>query len=84
VIGEVNTIWGVSVLVITQLSAGTGVLMDTTKFGRVLVREPIGLRIGYTGSDFTQNIVRFIAQERIAAALWRLSVTWPAPSALAA
>src|SRR5690242_8831812 len=33
VFAEVNTIWGVSVLVTTQLSAGTGVLMDTTKFG---------------------------------------------------
>jgi hypothetical protein len=61
------------VLVTTQLSAGTGVLMDTTKFGRVLVRGPIGLRIGYAGSDFTQNIVRFIAEERIALAVERPS-----------
>jgi hypothetical protein len=40
--------------------------MDTTKFGRILVREPIG-------SDFTQNIVRFIAEERIALAVERPS-----------
>jgi hypothetical protein len=36
------------------------------------VREPVGLRIGYAGSDFTQNIVRFIA-ERIALAVERPS-----------
>jgi hypothetical protein len=61
------------VLATTQLSTGTGVLMDTTKFGAGPGETAIGLRIGYAGSDFTQNIVRFIAQERIALAVERPS-----------
>jgi HK97 family phage major capsid protein len=72
-VGEVNAIWGVGVLVTTQMTAGLGALVDTTKFGRVLVREPIGLRIGYAGTDFTSNVVRFIAEERIALAVERPS-----------
>jgi hypothetical protein len=41
------------------------VLFDTTIYGRAVVREPIITRIGYAGTDFTQNIVRFLSEERI-------------------
>lgn len=68
-----NTIWGVSVLVTTQLTAGVGVLMDTTKFGRVHVREPLGVPVGFANDDFTRNIVRYVAEERIALAVERPS-----------
>jgi HK97 family phage major capsid protein len=68
---EVNTVWGVNVLVTTQLTAGIGVLMDTSKFGRVHVREPIGVRVGFANDDFVKNIVRYVAEERIALAVER-------------
>jgi hypothetical protein len=51
----------VPVLVTPQLTAGLGVLVDSTKFGRVHVREPIGVRVGFSGDDFTRNIVRYVA-----------------------
>lgn len=34
---EANQLWGVEVLVTTKHTAGTGLLIDTSKFGRVLV-----------------------------------------------
>jgi hypothetical protein len=67
------------VLVTTQLAAGAGVLLDTRKFGRVLVREPLNLRVGYANDDFTKNIVRTVGEERLALSVERpaavLSVT---------
>ena len=64
--GEPDTVWGVPVVVTTQVTAGDGILVDTTKFGRVAVREVLGLRIGYSSDDFVRNIVRTVAEERLA------------------
>jgi HK97 family phage major capsid protein len=76
---EAASIWGMPVLVTTQLAAGAGVLLDTTKFGRVLVREGLSLRTGSNNDDFTHNIVRFVAEERLSLAVERpaalLSIT---------
>ena len=62
---EVNTAWGIPVLVSTQFTAGSFVLVDTSIYARVVVREGLITRIGYTGTDFTQNIVRFVSEERL-------------------
>lgn len=62
---EVNQAWGVPVLVSTKFALGEAVLVDTRQYGRVVVREPLVTRIGYSGSDFTNNIVRFVAEERL-------------------
>jgi HK97 family phage major capsid protein len=78
-VGEANSAWGIPVLVTTQLAAGAGVLLDTRKFGRVLVREPLNLRVGYSNDDFTKSIVRTVGEERLALSVERpaavLSVT---------
>jgi HK97 family phage major capsid protein len=63
--GEVDNCWGVPVLVSTQFVRGSAVLVDTTLYGRVVVRESLVTRIGYSGTDFTQNIIRFVGEERI-------------------
>ena len=62
---EASSVWGVSVLVTTQIDPSVGVLLDTTKFGRVLMREPLSIRTGLNEDDFTRNIMRFICEERI-------------------
>jgi HK97 family phage major capsid protein len=62
---QVNEAWGVPVLVSTQFSPGTFVLVDTSIYGRVVVRESLVTRIGYAGTDFTDNIVRHLAEERL-------------------
>ena len=62
---EVNTAWGVPVLVSTQFTAGKFVLLDTSRYGRAIIRESLVTRIGYAGTDFTDNIVRFVAEERL-------------------
>lgn len=76
---EANRLWGVDVLVTTQIAAGTGVLIDTTKFGKILVREGISIRTGTNNDDFTRNLHRFVCEERIAPAVERpaalLSIT---------
>lgn len=66
-----NTLWGVPVLVTTQIAEGVGLLIDTNKFGRLLVREPLGIRIGTANDDFTRNLVRFVCEERMVLAVER-------------
>lgn len=61
---EANSIFGIPVLVTTQIAAGSGVLLDTTKFGRVFVRESISIHTGTNNDDFTKNIVRLVAETR--------------------
>ncbi len=59
------------------MPAGLGLLLDTTKLGYVAIREPLSMRIGYSGNDFAQNILRTVAEERLV-----LCVTRP-PAVLA-
>lgn len=68
---EAQSLWGIRVLPTTSIAAGVGCLLDTRTFGRVAVREPIGVRIGWTGTDFTQNIWRYVAEERLCLAVER-------------
>lgn len=72
-VGEANSAWGVPVLVTTQIATGTGLLLDTKKFGRALVREPLTLRVGFANDDFVKNIVRYVAEERLLIAVERPS-----------
>jgi HK97 family phage major capsid protein len=62
---QVEQAWGVDVLQSTQFTAGEGILFDTTLYGRAVVRESLVTRLGYSGTDFTQNIVRFLSEERL-------------------
>jgi HK97 family phage major capsid protein len=72
---EPDTAWGVSVLQSTKIHPGDGILLDTQLMGRVAVRESALLRVGYgvvSGvSDFTSNILRWIAEERLNLAVER-------------
>jgi HK97 family phage major capsid protein len=76
---EVGSAWGCRVLPTTQIAAGAGLLIDSSKFGRVLVRETISMRIGWSGTDFVDNVLRTICEERLALAVERppavLSIT---------
>ena len=62
---EVNTAWGIPVVVSSKFPPTTAVLVDTRQYGRVVVREPIVTRIGYAGTDFTDNVVRLVSEERL-------------------
>jgi HK97 family phage major capsid protein len=68
---QVEQAWGIDVLTSTQFTAGVGVLFDTTQYGRAVIREPIITRIGYSGTDFTQNVVRFLSEERLSQTIER-------------
>ena len=67
--------WDVEVLQSTAFKPGEAVLLDTQLFGRVAVREPLIMRVGYgvvSGqSDFLSNILRWIAEERLNLAVER-------------
>jgi HK97 family phage major capsid protein len=76
-----DTVWDVPVLQSTQFNRGDGILLDTSLFGRVAVRESLVMRMGYRVvggvSDFTSNIVRWIAEERLNLAVERpAAVCW--------
>jgi HK97 family phage major capsid protein len=62
---QVEQVWGVPVLQSNQFTAGVGILFDTSLYGRAVVRERLVTRIGYSGTDFTQNIVPFVSEERL-------------------
>ncbi len=68
---QAMTAWGIDCIQSTQFTPGEAVLLDTTLFGRVAVRETIVLRIGYSGTDFTDNIVRNVCEERLNLAVER-------------
>jgi hypothetical protein len=63
-VGEVSSIWGVPVVSTTVCPDGEGWLLDTTKFGRLAVRESLSVRIGFANDDFVRNIVRYVCEER--------------------
>jgi hypothetical protein len=39
--------------------------VDTSLYGRVVARESLVTRIGYAGTDFTDNVIRFLTEERL-------------------
>ena len=48
-----------------------------TLFGRVGVRESMVLRVGYSGTDFTDNDVRQVCEERLNLAVERpAAICW--------
>jgi hypothetical protein len=61
------------VLVSIWCPTGKGLLLDTTKFGYVGVREPLALRVGDANDDFQRNILRFVAEERLVLCVTRPS-----------
>ncbi len=60
-------------MVTTQLTPGVGVLLDSTKFGRMAVREPLSVRVGFANDDLVRNIYRWVCEERLALAVERPS-----------
>lgn len=61
---EVNSVWGVPVVSTTACPDGEGWLIETTRVGRLLVRESMTVRMGFSGDDFVPNVVRYVAEER--------------------
>jgi HK97 family phage major capsid protein len=70
---QVNQAWDIDVVADIWCPQGKGLLLDTTKFGYVGVREPLALRVGYSGTDFAQNILRFVGEERLTLCVTRPS-----------
>ena len=67
-----STAWGVPVVQTTTIARGVGLLLDSTKFGRVhILRQPLSLQVGYAEDDLIRNLTRFICEERIALAVER-------------
>jgi HK97 family phage major capsid protein len=68
---EADSIWGIEVVTTTQCHPADGLLVDTTKYGRAVVREPLSMRIGWANDDFTRNILRTVCEERLNNAIER-------------
>jgi HK97 family phage major capsid protein len=66
-----SSIWDVDVLVTTQNPPGMGLLIDSSKFGYAVIRESLSLRLGWSGEDFTNNLLRSVAEERLTLAVTR-------------
>jgi HK97 family phage major capsid protein len=62
---QASELWGVDVLQTTQQPPGYALLLDTSKLGYVAIRESLSMRIGWSGDDFTRNLLRTVAEERL-------------------
>lgn len=62
---QANEVFGVPVLQTTAFPLGYGLLLDTTKLGYVAIREPLSMRVGYSGDDLVRNLLRTVAEERL-------------------
>jgi len=67
----VRSIWGIPVLTTTACTDGQGLLLDTTKFGNALIREGIVMHQGFSGTDFVDNVARYVFEERLTLATER-------------
>ena len=47
-----------------RVTPGDGLLLDTNKFGRALVRESLVMRQGYSDDDFRKNLIRWVVELR--------------------
>jgi HK97 family phage major capsid protein len=68
---ETKTLWGIPVLTTVACQQGTGVLLDTTRYGWAVIREALTMRVGADSGDFTANMVRIIVEERLTQAIVR-------------
>ena len=74
---EASSIWGIEVVTATQCQPGDGLLVDTRKYGRAIVREPLSMRIGFANDDFIKNVLRTVSETRLNNAIERpSSVLW--------
>ncbi len=64
--GAANTLWGVPVLATTGMPAGTGLVANLALGTQAFVRQGFVLDTSNAaGDDFTHNVTRFRAEERI-------------------
>lgn len=68
------TLWGKPVVCTTDIDPKTVVVGNFADGGAVLMRQGVTVQTQSAGADFTTNIVRYLAEERIALAIYRPSM----------
>jgi HK97 family phage major capsid protein len=68
-----NQIFGINVHTTTAMPLGTAVILDSTKWGYCIVREGLTIISGHNQADFSQNIQRYVVEERVQIAVTRPS-----------
>ena len=70
--GQVESIWGVPVVVTTKIAVGTAAIMDTAQAVQGWVRMGMIVEMNRYGTEeWTKNLVSFRAEERIAVGVTR-------------
>lgn len=71
--GDVPTIWGMSVVVTTDIADGTGLIFDSSKFAKIMVRDGIQLFTTNQGAELAStNKMMHIIESRLG-----LQVSYP-------
>ncbi|WP_461480071.1 phage major capsid protein [Mycobacterium sp. HUMS_1102779] len=68
-------LWNIPVYTTTAMTAGTAVIMDSTKMGFGIIRQGIQLHQGYNAADFSEFIQRY-------ALIWRGQLAVVRPGAI--
>jgi len=71
---EPATLWGKPVVVTTDIAAKTVLVGNFAEGGEVLYRQGVTIETGSAGTDWTSNITRFRAEERLTLAVYRPSM----------
>jgi HK97 family phage major capsid protein len=71
--GEIGSLWNVRTLATTAMTAGVGLLIDSSKFGFAVIREGVTINSGTNLDDFSRNIQRYVIETRIGLAVERAS-----------
>lgn len=66
-----RTLWGVPLVLTTGIPVNTALVGDFANFSRIYTVGGVQSEVGYKGSDFTENIIRFLVEMRLDLAVFR-------------
>lgn len=67
----ITTMWGMPIVRTNRLAQGTILLGDFQMFSHILRREELRIDIGWINDDFTKNLQRLRAEERMVLEIYR-------------